>query len=210
VAVLDDHRLVAEGIAALLAADRGLDVAIVAASWAELVEHSAGPVDVAVIDLHLGDGILLATRVRALANMGTSSVVVGRHLDARSVASAMRAGALAFVAKRDSVEELVAAIRTAATGNKHLSDAQAHAIALAETGPAVDPGLGRQEERALVLYAGGHSMREVADIMATTEETAKSYVKRARRKFREVGINLGTRLLLRRYAAREGWHNAGS
>jgi hypothetical protein len=41
--------------------------------------------------------------------------------------------------------------------------------------------------------------------METTEETVKSYIKRARRKFREVGVDVGTRILLRRYGIREGW-----
>ena len=41
--------------------------------------------------------------------------------------------------------------------------------------------------------------------METTEETVKSYIKRARRKYREVGIDIGTRILLRRHGLREGW-----
>jgi len=56
-----------------------------------------------------------------------------------------------------------------------------------------------------VLYATGRSIREVAEKMGTTEETIKSYIKRARRKYRDIGLDLGTRLLLRRHAAREGW-----
>jgi hypothetical protein len=41
--------------------------------------------------------------------------------------------------------------------------------------------------------------------MSTTEETVKSYIKRGRRKYRRVGVDLGTKLLLRRHAIREGW-----
>jgi hypothetical protein len=41
--------------------------------------------------------------------------------------------------------------------------------------------------------------------MATTEETVKSYIKRARRKYRDVGVELGTRALLRNHGIREGW-----
>jgi two-component system, NarL family, uhpT operon response regulator UhpA len=33
----------------------------------------------------------------------------------------------------------------------------------------------------------------------------KSYIKRGRRKYRRVGVDLGTKLLLRRHAIREGW-----
>ena len=67
------------------------------------------------------------------------------------------------------------------------------------------PRLGERERRALVLYAGDLSLKDVALAMDTTTETVKSYVKRARRKYREAGIDLGTRFLLRRYAVSEGW-----
>jgi two-component system uhpT operon response regulator UhpA len=202
IAVLDDHRLVAEGLAAVLARD-GIEVVITASAWADLVEHPAMPVDVAVLDLHLDDGILISTKVRALTTMGTATVVISRHADAASVGSALHAGALAFVAKADPADELVAAILAAAVGERYLPADHADTIAVSESTP--NPNLGRQEERALVLYASGRSIREVAADMRTTEETVKSYIKRGRRKFREIGIDIGTRILLRKYASREGW-----
>jgi DNA-binding NarL/FixJ family response regulator len=77
--------------------------------------------------------------------------------------------------------------------------------ALTEGATDVDPGLGRQEMRALVLYSAGRSIRQVAEDMETTQETVKSYIKRARRKYLAVGIDLGSKLLLRRHAVRQGW-----
>ena len=202
VAVLDDHRLVAEGIAALIDGN-GIDVELIAASWSELIEHPSMPVDVAIVDLHMRDGILISTKVRALGTMGSATVVISRHTDASSVTAAIRAGAHAFVAKADHGHELVAAVAAAARGARHLADH--HEAVVAESSSTANPGLGRQEERALVLYAGGHSILDVAADMQTTEETVKSYIKRARRKYRDVGIDIGTRALLRRHAAREGW-----
>lgn len=204
VAILDDHRLIVEGLtAALDAVSPRMSVVAAATSWASLIEHPRMPADVVVIDLHLDDGILIGTKVRALAAMGCASVVMSRHSDMTSVNSAMQAGALAFIAKSDSIDELATAIRTAALGNTHLSHPRANALARWVESP--DPGLGRQEQRALVLYAEGRSVHEVAAVMETTDETVKSYIKRARRKFREVGIDIGTRVLLRRHATREGW-----
>jgi DNA-binding NarL/FixJ family response regulator len=202
VAILDDHRLVADGLASVLR-EAGLDVVISASNWAELISSSRLPVDVTVMDLHLGDGILIETKVRALNTMGTATVVISRHADRPSIASVMRAGALAFVAKADPVEDLVMAIRTAATGKTYL--APHRAPALSQPAPSTRADLGPREERALVLYAGGRSIREVAADMQTTEETVKSYIKRGRRKYRDAGIDLGTRILLRSFAVREGW-----
>jgi DNA-binding NarL/FixJ family response regulator len=156
-----------------------------------------------VLDLHLADNIPIGAKLRALRSAGVPAVIMSRHADGATVNAAMRAGALGFVPKTESAEELVTAIHSAAASTRHLSPELQSAIADFSTAP--DPGLGRREKSALVFYATGRSIREVATEMATTEETVKSYIKRARRKFRDVGIDLGTRELLRRHAAREGW-----
>lgn len=159
--------------------------------------------DVVVIDLNLDDNIPISAKLRALQSTGTAAVVMSRHSDTASVSAAMQAGAWGFVPKTDSADELIAAIRAAAVGRRHLSLELENALANFSLVP--NAGLGRQELRALVLYAGGRSIKEVAHEMSTTEETVKSYIKRARRKYRELGIDLGTRVLLRRHAIREGW-----
>jgi hypothetical protein len=41
--------------------------------------------------------------------------------------------------------------------------------------------------------------------MQTTEETVKSYIKRARRKYRDVGTDLGSKIKLRDHGIRAGW-----
>ncbi|MCU1580473.1 MAG: DNA-binding response regulator [Rhodoglobus sp.] len=202
VAVLDEHRLVAEGIASALSGD-GILVVLAAWLWTDLLDHHEMPVDVAVVDIRLDDGVLISTRVRALAALGISTVVTSARTNPGAVGAAAQAGALAFVAKSDSIAELRRAVRTAATGGTHIANEPANA--LATSNPVRDPGLGRQEERALVLYASGRSIREVASDMHTTEETVKSYIKRGRRKFRQIGIDIGTRILLRRHASQHGW-----
>lgn len=204
VAIVDDHRLVLDGLCAYLGARRSdFTVEIAAASWEGLLTHESFPVEVVVLDLNLGDGIPLATKIRQLAVTGARTVVVSRQCDAASITAALAAGALAFVPKSESGAELIAAVRAAARGETHVCDAVR--IVVGEGIPTVDAGLGKQEQRALMLYAAGRSIREVAEEMATTEETVKSYIKRARRKYRSIGVDLGTKLLLRRRGVHEGW-----
>lgn len=204
VAIVDDHRLVLDGLTARLHDPAaGIEIVVAETTWAGLISNSAFPVDVVVLDLHLEDGIPVGTKLRALGTIGTAAVVISRHADAASVTAAMRAGAMGFVPKTDSASELLTAIRAAADSTQHLSAPIAEAVGEYTVGP--EPSLGRQEHKALVLYATGRSVREVAQEMDTTEETVKSYIKRARRKYREVGIDIGTRILLRRHGLREGW-----
>ena len=204
VAIVDDHRLVLDGLTAgVHDPTTGIEVVASSTTWGGLITHPAFPVDVVVIDLRLEDGIPIATKIHALSAIGCATVVISRHADTGSVTTALQAGALGFVAKTDSVDELVAAIRSAAARQQHLSAPLK--AALEEFAAAPDPGLGRQELRALMLYAGGRSIKEVAHDMETTEETVKSYIKRGRRKYREIGVDVGTRILLRRHGLREGW-----
>ncbi len=195
--MVDDHRLVADGIAALLGGINDFDVAAMT-TWHELIDHADPPFDVVALDLQLGDGIRIGPKVRALAAMGTRTVVMSRHADETAVSAAMRAGAHAFVPKTDDLAVLADAIRVTAAKPEALGD---------EAVPDDDllQSLGQREERALVLYASGMSIREVAAAMSTTEETVKSYIKRGRRKFRDAGTDLGNRALLRGYARAAGW-----
>lgn len=204
VAIVDDHRLVLDGLASHLNSRRnGIRVVISESSWAGLLSHAEFPVDVVVLDLNLDDDISIGAKVRALSTAGCRTIVISRHADPSSIQGAIRAGALGFVPKTEGADELVRAIQSAAAGRQYENGPLAGA--LSHNGRAADPGLGRQELRAIMLYASGRSIREVAGDMGTTEETVKSYIKRGRRKYREIGVDLGTKILLRRHGIREGW-----
>jgi len=204
VAIVDDHQLLLDGLSARLAKSRsGIDVAVTATSWRGLLASEGFPTDVVVLDLNLEDDIPVGVKIRAISATGAKTIVISRHADTASIRGAIRAGAIAFVPKSESAAELLEAIRAAAVDRQRHSPVVQRALSDGAT--EVDPGLGRQEMRALVLYAAGRSIRQVAEDMETTQETVKSYIKRARRKYLAVGIDLGSKLLLRRYAVRQGW-----
>lgn len=209
VAVVDDFQMIVDGLISHLGAqgaEAEIDVVISATSWDDLTNHPEYPTDVTVLDLNLGDHIRIETKVRALTAAGSAVILISRHSSAIAIARALDSGALGFVPKSAPAAELIAAVHAVANGSRYVStlyeppevDLAAHASL----------SLGSQEHRALVLYADGLSMRDVAAELDTTEETAKSYVKRARSKYRQVGVNLGSRTLLRRYALLEGWIEA--
>jgi len=204
VAILDHHGLVVDGLRARLSGQSlGITVVIAQQEWTELIRHPEFPVDVVVIGFHLDDSAQISRKIATLTALSSAVVVMSRYDDSASVNVAFAAGALGFVPKTDSAHELILAIRAAAAGDRYLSAALERELARFASAPQVS--LGKQELRSLVLYAGGGSMKDVARAMGTTEETVKSYVKRARRKFRQIDIDLGTRVLLRNHAVRVGW-----
>lgn len=202
VAVVDDYQMVVDGLITHLTTARpDLDVTISATSWDELVTHTDFPPDVTVLDLNLGDHIRIETKVRALVAAGSGVVLISRHTSAIAILRALDAGALGYVPKTASAVELVAAVRAVARGDRYVSELYEKP----ENATVTQLTIGPREQRALALYASGRTMRDVALALNTTEETAKSYVKRARSKYRKAGIELGTKVALRRYAVLEGW-----
>lgn len=199
VAIVDDLGLIAEALVAQLSDKRhGIHPVLSASSWSELLSHEEFPTDVTVLDLGLGDAIPIDTKVRTLTAAGSRVVIMSRHAHSSSIDKALRSGALGFVSKTARTHELVAAIRAASVGQRYKNT-------LAPTATAKGPSLGERELRAIELYASGMSIKEVAIEMDATEETVKSYVKRARRKYRDAGIDLGTKIRLRSHALRVGW-----
>ena len=204
VALVDDHRLLVEGLAARLSVPRAhIEVVAALTDWDGLLAHPAFPVDVVVIEFGLEDDVPFETKVQQLADIGVSAIALARNRDAATVHAALTAGAITLVPKSEPAEQLVAAVHAAADGRAHHSPAVQDA--LDAWANRADPNLGRQELTALQLYAQGRSVHEVALHMATTDQTAKSYIKRGRRKYRIAGVDLGTKVLLRRHAIREGW-----
>lgn len=202
VAVVDDYQMVVDGlITHLRTAGPDLAVVVSATSWDGLLTHPGFPPDVTVLDLNLGDSIRIETKVRALIAAGSAVVLISRHTSAIAIQRALNAGALGYVPKTASAEELVAAVRAASRGELYLSDL----YTVPDNTVVAELSVGPREQRALALYASGRTIRDVAAALNTTEETAKSYVKRARSKYRRAGIELGTKVALRRYAALEGW-----
>jgi DNA-binding NarL/FixJ family response regulator len=158
---------------------------------------------VVVLDLSLDDHIPIGTKIRALTAAGSRTIVMSRHADMSTIYSAVQAGALGFIPKTETADALVAAIRSAAAGMRY--DNEPLLRAMSGTTPGALPGLGRREQRALVLYASGRTIREVSSAMGTTDETVKSYIKRARRKYRDAGMDLGSKIKLRDHGIRVGW-----
>jgi two-component system, NarL family, uhpT operon response regulator UhpA len=204
VALVDDHRLLVEGLAARLSVPKAhIEVVAALTDWDGLLQHPAFPVDVVVIEFGLEDDVPFEAKVQRLGEQGVAAIALARNRDAATVHAALTAGALTLVPKSEPAEQLVAAVHAAADGRAHHSPAVQEA--LDAWANRADPSLGRQELTALQLYAQGRSVHEVAMHMATTDQTAKSYIKRGRRKYRLAGVDLGTKVLLRRHAIREGW-----
>ena len=202
-AVVDDHRMILSGLANWIRnATDEIDVVAELASWPELLIHPAFPVDVVLLDLDLKDNIPVAVKISALKSTGVRVVLMSTYSEPNVVREALAAGALGYLVKSEDAAMIVEAIRAASQGESFVSAELDLAINAADIGGA--PKLSAQERRVMALYGGGEPVKSVAYQLGISEETAKSYLKRIREKYRVAGIDVGTKVALRRRAIQDG------
>ena len=203
-AIVDDHRVVLDGLCTWLRAEAE-DVAVVAAvtAWPELRAHPCWPPDVVLLDLDLGDDLPAVAKIVQLDAAGVHVVVMSAFGDPRHVRECLAAGALGYVPKSEDATEITRAVRAAARGEGHVTPALA-AMLLAEVDAHPAPALSQQERRALVLYASGLPLKSVARQLDISVETAKTYLARVRDKYGAAGREARTKIALHRRAVEDG------
>jgi DNA-binding NarL/FixJ family response regulator len=179
--LLDDHAVVRDGLAALLAAQADLRVAGSFAGATEALRFVAqSPPDVAVLDIALSgiDGIEVAKRIQDQCPE-THVLMLSMHASPEFVYQALRAGALGYVLKDSAGEEVVAAVRAVHAGRRYLSEkisARALDDYLRERGP--DHPLERlspRERQVLKLIVEGHTSNEVAALLGVSSKSVDTY-----------------------------------
>ncbi|MDI2097429.1 response regulator [Ruicaihuangia caeni] len=205
VAIVDDHRMLLGALTEWIrnAAD-DIETVLAVPTWAELLTHPAFPsrVDVVLLDLDLKDNIPVALKIATLRTSGVRAVLMSTYSEPNVVREALAAGALGYLVKSEDADMIVEAIRAAANGESFVS-AELD-MALSQNDESGSPRLSAQERRVMALYGGGEPVKSVAYQLSISEETAKSYLKRIREKYRMAGIDVGTKVALRKRAIQDG------
>ncbi|WP_195706631.1 response regulator transcription factor [Paramicrobacterium fandaimingii] len=202
VAIVDDHRMILSAFTQWIT-DSADDVDVITAvpTWPELLTHPSFPVDVVLLDLDLKDNIPVSLKLATLKTTGAQTVVMSAYSDPGVVREALAAGAVGYLVKSEPASAMVEAIRSAQRGESYISAELDAALGRASS---ASPRLSAQERRVMALYAAGDPVKSVAYELSISEETAKSYLKRIREKYRSKGIDVGTKVALRKQAIVDG------
>jgi len=190
VAIVDDHPVLREGTAALLAAQPGLEIVGVAGSVEEaetLLATTA--IDVVLLDIRLGTDSGLRLLSSAPADARPAIVVLTSYDYPQYADAAMRLGASGFVLKTAPITELIDAIRIAAAGGIAFRRRPVGAVRLSE-----------RELDVVRLVVEGRSNDEIAARLGIGAKTVESHL---RRLFERLDVASRTELATR--ALREGW-----
>jgi DNA-binding NarL/FixJ family response regulator len=177
VVVVDDHPVTRFGVVAMLT-QQGIKVIGEAATGAQAVEVVATTrPDVLVTDLRLGeglDGVGVTEAVRRLPHPPAVLVLTTYDTD-RDIVRAVEAGAAGYLLKDAPPEQIVAAVRAAATGDTVLSDALTErVIARMRDGRLAD--LSARQVEILRLVAQGNTNKEIARSLYISEATVKTHL----------------------------------
>jgi len=202
IVIADDHRVVRSGLRMLLDREDGFEVVAVAGDVADARRYvRAHRPDVLVLDLNMpGDPSLPAIPVFREESPGTHVVVLTMQEDPAFAREALQAGASGYVLKEAADEELVQAVRAAASGSTYLNPQLGARIAAAPAEPAGPPDdLTEREVDILRLIALGHTNAEIAGQLYLSVRTVESHRAHIQQK-----IRLTTRAELVRYALEHG------
>lgn len=136
-----------------------------------------------------------------MVDAGLSVLVLSAMASPSLVRKVIQAGVSGVVGKRDSEEDVLAAVSAVLHGKEWLSSE----LALVFAGYSDRPALSMQEDRALVLYASGLTLDEVGTAMNISRETAKQYLGRAKKKYATAGMPVRSKLDYGRVAWADGY-----
>lgn len=183
VLLVDDHRVVRQGVRAFLDAQPDIEVVAEAASGKEALEAVREQVpDVALMDLIMPemDGVEATRRLKEVSPRTQVIVLTSYHQD-EHIFPAIRAGALSYLLKDIEPAALAEAVRQAAAGEATLHPRVAARVVQEIHGSreeTVNPftELTDREMEVLRLIADGMSNSDIAEALVISERTVKSHV----------------------------------
>jgi two-component system, NarL family, response regulator LiaR len=203
--IADDHAIVREGLRALLATEPDLELVAEATDGIQAVDKArAFKPDVILLDLMMPrmDGVEAITEIKK-DWQEARILVLTSFSDDEKVFSAIRSGALGYLLKDSSPQDLLHAIHTVANGEGFLSPTIASKVMREinqppKLPPTKDP-LTERENEILQLVAQGLTNDQIAEKLVVSERTVRTHVSNILAK-----LQLANRTQAALYALKEG------
>lgn len=205
VLIVDDHKIVRQGLINLLSDEEWITVVGEASDGREAIQKVAQlKPDVVVIDIGMPElnGIEAAKQI--IAKHDCKVIALTIHNNVQYVQEMLKAGASGYLLKDCAVDELIDAIRSVAENRYYISKTITEQSLLTNSSPERISGfqsdtLSSREKEVLQLIAEGHSTKMIADKLYLSPKTVETHRKNIMEK-----LNLFTVSELTRYALKNG------
>ena len=205
VLLADDHNVVRGGIRALIEAEEGIVVIDEACDGVEaILKARALNPDVILIDLQMPrkTGVEAIEEIEQ-TNPEAKILVLTSYSDDEIVFAAIKAGALGYLLKESSTQELIQAIRDVHNGESSLHPVIARKLIRELNRPSSlppsDESLTEREVEVLILVARGLPNQNIANALIISERTVRTHVSNILSK-----LHLANRTQAALYALKEG------
>ena len=172
---VDDHPLIRQGIAGLVATQADMNLVAQAANGREAIQqfHRHRP-DITLMDLQMPEMSGLDAIIAIRGEFPEARIIVlTTYAGDVQALRALKAGARAYLLKDSLHKELLVTIRAVHTGKKSMSPEVSFQLAEHATDDALTPA----EVRVLRLIAEGNANKEIAAQLSTSEDTVKGQVR---------------------------------
>jgi DNA-binding NarL/FixJ family response regulator len=172
---VDDHPMMREGIASLVASQSDMELVAEASTGREALEQfRKHRPNLTLMDLQMPDMDGIEAMVAIRSEFPEARIIVfTTYKGDVKILRALKAGARAFLLKGLLQKELLETIRAVHAGQRRIPPEVAAELA----DHTIDDALTTREIDVLRLIAGGNSNKLIADQLSITEETVKGYVK---------------------------------
>lgn len=209
VMIVDDHDMVRMGLRTYLMLDPGFEIIAEANNGQDAVTQMSqgienGPPDIILMDLMMPvmNGAE-ATKELLIHYPGLKIVILTSFLEDDLVVQAIEAGAVSYVLKTVSAEELIYALQGAYRGMPVMTGDVAQALTRGlrqRTVQGDDLGMTDREKEVLLLIAEGKNNKDIGEELHISIKTVKTHVSNLLMK-----CELEDRTQLAIYAHRQGW-----
>jgi DNA-binding NarL/FixJ family response regulator len=204
VLIADDHPIFLDGLCSAIRSQfQDLDIVAAVQNGREAVAAAATLVpDVVLLDIKMPimDGIEAARYIKK--NRSDARIVMLTTFDDRALMSdAIKAGALGYILKESTIEEVVFAIKSVFRGNmlvpREAIDASEDGLTMPDSAQNLPPtgfkSLSKKEQDILRMLLVGKTSKEIAGIVCLSEGTVRNYVHHI---YQVLGVGNRTSLLL--------------
>ncbi len=207
VLLVDDHRVLRDGLRALIEGQADLEV---------VGEAGDGPAALGMVERDRPDVVVMDFTLPGMNGVESTALLKGAHPEVKILALTvhedagylrrfLQAGASGYALKQTPAEELFRAIRTVASGGSYLDPALAGKLGpppggATGAGSAEKVALSERESAVVKLIAQGYSNKEAGALLGINAKTVETYKARSLEK-----LGLRSRADLVRYAIELGW-----
>lgn len=180
--IVDDHRVFCQGLEAVFRAEDDFEPLTVSNPAQALGIVATWQPDVVIMDLRLGEvsGVDLTKQMTALP-FPPAIVVLTAYADTAAALGAVRAGAVGFVPKNASVEQVIGAVRAAGLGGCWLPHELLTRLVSEHQDPVGVPQLIEQltarEQQVLSLMVSGLDRNGIAEKLNQSPNTVRTHIR---------------------------------